>query len=81
MQPETILRELSRLLLRSRIKVTQKNSPTKTVRFERRVERGRSNFKRGRHASQRTAEGGAEIRVGARASGWRAVGSLCGICE
>jgi len=39
MQLEIILCELSPLLLRSRIKVTQKNSPTKTVRFERRVER------------------------------------------
>ena len=39
MQLEIILCELSPLLLRSRIKVTQKNSPTKTVRFERKVER------------------------------------------
>ncbi len=39
MQLETVVHELSHLLLGSRIKVTQKNSPTETVRFERKVER------------------------------------------
>lgn len=39
MKENQVLRELSQLILGCRIKVTQENSPTETMRFERKVER------------------------------------------